>query len=400
MSSTTSDTALPTSRSTFWRMAHPLWQMGFRPFYLLAAGFAALSVPWWMLHYFGWHAVAPSVDVNWHMHEMVFGMAIAVIVGFLYTAARNWTGLATPTRSGLAALVAVWLAGRVAMLVAPQALAAPIDLLFLPCAAVPLYLVLKRSGNQRNLFLVVLLGLLTVANLLFHAAALQWIALASTAPIHAAILIIVVIESVIGARVIPMFTSNGAPGTKPVVHPKRDRVALGLMIGASLAWMVGLPAPAVAALALAAACASLIRLIGWKPQRTRHVPLLWILHLSYAWIPVGFILLAGAALGVVSASAAFHALTVGSMGGLILGMMTRTALGHTGRPLKSGRVEFAIFCLIQLAALTRLLAALNFDALRPTALWTAALCWSLAFALYVGAYGPKLFAARIDGRAG
>ena len=172
------------------------------------------------------------------------------------------------------------------------------------------------------------------------------------------------------------------------------------MIGASVAWMAGLPAPAVAALALAAACASLMRLIGWKPQCTRQVPLLWILHLSYAWIPIGFALLAAAALGVVSASAAFHALTVGSMGGLILGMMTRTALGHTGRPLRTGRAELAIFCLIQIAALTRLLAALNFDALRPTALWIAALCWSLAFALYVSAYAPKLFAARIDGRAG
>ena len=333
----------PIDAPAFWQPAHPLWQLGFRPFYLLAAAFAALSVPWWMMHYLGWRVGAPHVDVNWHMHEMVFGVAVAVIVGFLYTAARAWTGLLTPTRLRLAALAALWTAGRVAMLVAPALPAALIDALFLPCAAVPLFFVLKKSGNKRNLFLVVLLALLAFANLTFHAVVLQWIALPSTVPIQAAILIVVVIESVIGARVIPMFTINGAPGTKPIVNPKRDRIALALMVSASLAWVVGLPAPMVAALAVAAACAGLIRVLGWQPHRTVNVPLLWILHASYGWIPIGFFLLAAASLGMVSVSAAFHALTVGSMGGLIIGMMTRTALGHTGRLLKAGRAELAMF---------------------------------------------------------
>ena len=393
---------LPASAKThaLWSMSQPLWNLGFRPFYLLAAAFAATSVPWWMMQYLGWHVVMPTVDVNWHMHEMVFGVAIAVIVGFLYTAARAWTGLPTPTRSRLAALAALWIAGRVAMLVAPALPAAFIDGLFLPCAALPLYLVLKQSGNRRNLFLVMLLALLALANLTFHAAVLHWITLAPSVPIQAAILIIVVIESVIGARVIPMFTANGAPGTKPLVHPRRDRVAFSLLIAASLAWMMELPAPMVAALAMAAACANLVRLIGWKPQRTVHVPLLWILHLSYGWIPLGFFLLAAASLGVVPVSAAFHALTVGSMGGLIIAMMTRTALGHTGRALKAGRAELAMFCLIQVAAVTRLVAALDIGSGRTGVLLIAALCWAAAFGLYVAAYAPRLFAARIDGREG
>ena len=313
---------------------------------------------------------------------------------------RAWTGLPTPTRSRLAALAALWTAGRVAMLAAPAFPAALIDGLFLPCAAFPLYLVLKQSGNRRNLFLVVLLALLALANLTFHAAVLHWITLRPTVPIQAAILIIVVIEAAIGARVIPMFTANGAPGTKPLVHPRRDRVAFGLLIAASLAWMLELPAPAVAALATAAACASLVRLIGWKPHRTLHVPLLWILHLSYGWIPLGFFLLAAASLGIVPVSAAFHALTVGSMGGLIIAMMTRTALGHTGRALKAGRAELAMFCLIQIAAVTRLFAALDIGTGRTGVLVIAALCWAAAFALYVAAYGPRLFAARVDGREG
>lgn len=379
---------------------HPLWRLGFRPFYLLAAGFAALSVPLWIAQYFGWISGWPRVGLSWHMHEMVFGMAVAVVVGFLLTAVRAWTGLWTPRKAHLAALAALWLAGRVAMLTAPPALAAVIDLLFLPFAAWSLYRVLQQAGNKRNLFLVGLLGLLTVANVLFHGAVLGWIKLSPALPIQAAILIIVVIESVIGGRVIPMFTSNGAPGTKPIVHPKRDRITLALMAGASLAWIFGFPAPAVAALATAAACATLLRLIGWKPHRTFRVPLLWILHLSYGWIPIGFFLLALAALKLVSASAAFHALTVGSMAGLIIGMMTRTALGHTGRPLKAGHAELAMYVLIQVGAVARLAAALDTVGMRDAGLIVATVCWSLAFLLYVIVYGPYLFRPRLDGREG
>lgn len=383
-----------------WQSDHPLWRLGFRPFYLLAAVFAALSVPLWIAQYYGWLSVFPHVGLSWHMHEMVFGMVIAVVIGFLYTAGRNWTGLWTPRKTHLAALAALWLAGRIAMLTAPAGVAAAIDLLFLPFAAWPLYRVLQQSGNKRNLFLAGLLGLLTIANIVFHGAVLGWIAVAPALPIQAAILIVVVIESVIGARVIPMFTANGAPGTKPIVHPKRDKIALALMASASLAWVFGLPAPAIAALASAAACAVLLRLAGWKPHRTLHVPLLWILHLSYGWIPIGFFLLALAALNVVSASAAFHALTVGSMAGLIIGMMTRTSLGHTGRPLASGRAELAMYVLIQAGAFARVWAAIDMGAMHNSALIASTVCWSIAFLLYVVVYGPYLVRPRLDGREG
>ncbi len=386
--------------SALWRGAHPLWALGFRPFYLLAALFAALSVPLWVARFYGLLPGWPHVGINWHMHEMIFGMAIAVIIGFMFTAGRNWTGLWTPRKGHLAALAGLWLAGRIAMLSAPPWLAACVDMLFLPLAAWPMYQVLKQSGNQRNMFLIVLLGLLTLANGVFHAAVLGLVNVAPALPIQAAILVVVVIESVIGARVIPMFTTNGAPGTKPIVHPKRDVIALALMAGASLAWIAGVPGPAVAALALAAACATMLRLAGWKPHRTVRVPLLWILHLSYGWIPIGFVLIALAALHLVSPSAAFHALTVGSMAGLILGMMTRTTLGHTGRMLAAGRAEVAIFLLIQAGALARVCAALLAPGMHSGALIAATLCWSLAFLVFVVVYGPYLLRVRIDGREG
>lgn len=383
-----------------WKADHPLWRLGFRPFYLLAAGFSAIAVPLWIARYLGMLSGWQQIGLNWHMHEMVFGMALAIIVGFLYTAGRNWTGLWTPRNSHLAALAALWLAGRIAMLSAPPILAAAIDVLFLPFAAWPLYRVLKQSGNKRNLFLVGLLGMLTLANGAFHGAVLGWINMSAILPIQTAILVIVVIESVIGARVIPMFTTNGAPGTKPVVHARRDNIALGLTVAGSLAWVFGLPAPMVAALTFAAGCAVLLRVAGWQPHRTLRVPLLWVLHLSYGWIGIGFILLSLAALHLVPVSAAFHALTVGSMAGLIIGMITRTALGHTGRLLKAGNAEIAMYSLIQLGAVTRVWAAFGAADIQQVLLIAAAICWSAAFLVYVVKYAPYLSRPRIDGREG
>lgn len=378
----------------------PFWRLGFRPFYLLAAVFAALAVPIWIARYFGHADWLPRADMNWHMHEMLFGFAIAVIVGFLFTAARNWTGLWTPRRGHLAALVALWLAGRLAMLFAPPLVAALVDIPFLPLAAWPLYRVMKRSDNRRNFFLPALLGLLTLINIAFHGAVLGWLDILPMRAIEAGILVVVTIESVIGGRVIPMFTANAVPGANPVKHEGRDRINLALVAAAGLAWVFLPPSPLTAALAVAAACTQLVRLIGWKPHLTWRNPLLWILHLSYAWIAAGFFLLALAALGMSPPTAAFHALAVGSMAGLIIGMITRTALGHTGRMLKAGAAETAMYVLIQAGVATRLCAAFDVMGHRNAELVIAAACWSAAFLLYAIVYGPYLFRARIDGKEG
>lgn len=378
---------------------HPLFRLGFRPFYLLAAAFAAISVPLWVARYFGWAQALTNVDVNWHMHEMIFGFAIAVIIGFVFTAGRNWTGLWTPRGNHLAALAGLWLAGRLAMLAAPPAIAALVDVAFLPFAAWPIYSVLKRSGNKRNMFLVLLLSLLTLANALFHAARLGWIGISSVTPIHAAILVVVMIESVIGGRVIPGFTAN-ATGAKPVVNPKLDKICLTLTALACVAWIVRILPPFTASLAFAAACSQLLRVAGWKLPVTLKNPLLWILHVSYAWISLGFFALAAAALNLTPASTAFHILAVGSMAGLIIGMITRTALGHTGRPLKAGRAELAMYVLVQIGVIARFIAAVDTIGWRDHALGCAAISWAAAFVLYVAVYGRYLLSPRIDGREG
>lgn len=372
--------------------------LGFRPFYLLGAAFAALSIPLWLAVYYG-QAGATHLGLSWHMHEMVYGFVIAIVVGFVYTAARNWTGLWTPRGAALGALAALWLAGRVAMLLPPSLATAAVEAAFLPLATWPLYRVLARSNNLRNMVLAIVLGLLAVANLVFHAAVLGLLELSPMRPVYAALIMIVVIESVIGGRIIPNFTANAIPGVKPVQRPMLERNCMILTVLAGLAWALALPPLVAAPMALAAALAQGTRLALWQPWRSAGTPILWILHLSYAWIPLGFAMLALSQFGFAPVSAAVHMLGVGAMGGLIVGMITRTALGHTGRALKAGRADTAMYVLIQLGVLLRL-AALFSPWLRDALLLAAGLCWSATFLIYLAVYAPRLLAPRVDGREG
>lgn len=378
----------------------PLLRLGFRPFYLAAAVLAMLSVPLWVSAFFGVAPFGLQPGLEWHVHEMVFGFAIAVIIGFLYTAVRNWTAMQTPRGTHLALLVALWCAGRIALLVAPPLPAALIDLAFLPAAAWPIWTLLRKVNNRRNLFLPLLLGLLTVMNALYYAGEFGWLDINPLTPLRSALLLVVVIEAVMGGRVIPSFTSNAVPQAKPKVRPREDRLSIIFVALAAASWILDLPAPASASLFLVAALTLARRVIGYQPQRTLAHPLVWILHFSYLWIAIGFVLLAAAQLGFANESAGWHALGAGATGGLIIGMITRTALGHTGRPLKTGTAEFLMYLLLQFGALLRVLAALQWTAAYAELLVASAACWSLSFALYLAVYLPRLAAERVDGNDG
>jgi uncharacterized protein involved in response to NO len=382
----------------------PLFRLAFRPFYLMAAALAVLAVPLWLA---GYHGLL-KLDLLWHTHEMVFGFAGAVVVGFLLTASRNWTNLWTPRGAHLAALALLWLAGRAAMLIvagqdagsASALLARAVEAIFLPVAAWELLSVIRRSRNTRNYPIVGIVSLLALANIAFHAAALGWMSTSALTPVHAAILLITLLEAVMGGRVIPMFTTNGAPGSKPRSIAWRDKASLALIAATALAWLLPVPGPVTAAIAFAAAAMNAARLLGWAPLSTVRVPLLWVLHLSYAWIAGGLLLLGFAALGIGSASSAFHSLGVGAMSGLIIGMITRTALGHTGRPLKAGRADFFMYCFLEAGAILRLCANMVSAGNRDFMLYSSAACWTVAFLLYLIVYTPYLSQARLDGREG
>lgn len=376
-----------------------LFALGFRPFYLLAAGFAVLAVPAWVLVLAGW-LTPPIAGLWWHAHEMLFGFAVAVIVGFLLTAGRNWTGLPTPSGRPLAALAALWLAGRLAMIAGDGVVVAAVDLAFLPVAAIALGRVLVKARSKRNYFLLVMLAALTLANLVFHLARFGFAGGDPLLPLHFALGLVVVIETTIAGRVVPMFTSNALRGIRQWQHPRLNIAAIvGTALGLGL-WAAGVEGAWVGGVALLAALLQAVRCAGWNPRAALAKPLLWILHLSHLWIPVGLALLAAAQWGWVPRSAGIHALGIGATAGLIMGMITRTALGHTGRMLESGPVEAAAYVLVQVAAVARVLTLAVIPAAALAGIHLAATAWVLAFVFYLWRYLPMLVRARVDGREG
>ncbi|HTY98987.1 MAG TPA: NnrS family protein [Rhodocyclaceae bacterium] len=378
---------------------YALFALGFRPFYLLAAAFAALAIPLWTLVLAGAIAL-PMTGVWWHGHEMLFGFAGAVIVGFLFTAGRNWTGLPTPTDGSLAALALLWLAGRLAMALGGGALTAAVDCAFLPAAAVALARVLVRAKSRRNYFVVVILGLLTLANVAFHLARLGLLAADPLTALHGALAVIVLLETVIAGRVVPSFTASALKGVRQWQRPWLNVAAIAVTALALLLWVLWPEAPWAPAVCLSAAPLQAVRCLGWNPWATRRVSLLWILHVSHFWLPIGLVLLAGAETGWLPRSAGVHALTIGATGGLIIGMITRTALGHTGRMLTAGKVETAAYALVQLAALARVATVAAVPVAATAGIHFAATAWTAAFLLYLWRYGPFLLRPRVDGQPG
>jgi uncharacterized protein involved in response to NO len=264
--------------------------------------------------------------------------------------------------------------------------------------------VLLRASNRRNLPLAGMLMLLALANGFFHLAVIGIVQISPLTPLYAALALIVMIECVIAGRVIPAFTMSATPGLKLQVRAPVDRAALGLTALALLLWVFA-PASAgwnmVGGLALSlAALAQVGRLLQWRPALTRHRPILWILHVSYAWIPFGLALLAAARFGWVGVSAGVHALAIGATAGLIIGMMTRTARGHTGRALQVSRPEITAYVLVVLAAAVRVLLLLAVPSWLPLALVISAAAWSVAFAIYLFIYTPWLLKTRFDGKDG
>lgn len=377
-----------------------LWQLGFRPFYLLASSFAAISIALWALQYAGLLGASYLSGPMWHAHEMIFGFVLAVIVGFLLTAGRNWANQPTPRGAPLMALAALWLAARVLVLTPWGWAAAAANVGFALAAAYALGRALWAGRSQRNYFFVGLLVLMAVASLAVHLQLLGVLELPRWIGINLALDVVLFIMAVMAGRVLPMFTNNGVRGANARRHPLIEKVALGSLLALLVTDLLPLPAWAVAALCLVAALAHLARWWLWQPWVTLHTPLVWVLHAAYLWIPLHLALRAAAAFGAVNPSLASHALMAGAAGGLIIGMMTRTALGHTARPLKADRVDVVCYVLVLSAALVRVFVPLLLPASTITAVLVSATLWSGGFGLYALRYAPRLWRPRLDGRPG
>lgn len=373
-----------------------LFSYGFRPFFLFGAAWAALAVALWLPLLSG-HLSLPTAfsPVQWHVHELVFGYVPAIVAGFLLTAVPNWTGRLPVIGWPLAGLFAVWLLGRLA--VATSALigakaAAIVDVAFLVLLGGVVAREILASSNKRNLKVLGAVVLLAVGNLAFHAEALHGSleGRAQRLGIAATVLLIMII----GGRIIPSFTHNWllrqAPGRMPAKLDRNDIASMVVSGLALCAWVVAPQSAASAVLALAAGAANTARLSRWAGERTFAEPLVAILHVAYAFIPIGFVLLALGILvpTVIAPSGALHGWTAGAIGLMTLAIMTRASLGHTGQPLTATTGIVVIYVAAVVAALARVVAAAGL--LRDVLLAVSAAAWVVAFAVFIAVYAPLL----------
>ena len=378
-----------------------VFSVGLRPFFLFSALWAAIAAPLWLYAFLG----GGPVGLSWHVHEMLFGYAGGIVVGFLLTAVPNWTGRLPVVGTPLALLFGLWLAGRAAMLamalnadLATAVWPLIIDSLFLFAMAGVIWREVLAGQNWRNVPVAVMVTLFALANAGFHLeAGAGGVDNLST---RLGLAVVTLLIAVIGGRVTPSFTRNWQikrGGPLPAVVGRFDIVTLMVTATGLIGWSVAPTHPATGALLLAAGGLNLVRLARWRGDATLAEPLVWILHLGYLWLAVGLFLtgLSVAAPGLVPPSAGVHALTAGAIGVMTLAVMTRASRGHTGRPLNAGKIEVLIYVLINLAALTRVTGGLLPSVYQPLLMVSTGL-WSAAFLAFVIGYGPMLLTPRPD----
>jgi uncharacterized protein involved in response to NO len=390
--------------------AHPhrfaMSAKGFRPFFFLAAAFGSAAIPFWILVLAGLaKPVGYLTPYVWHAHEMIFGYTVAVIAGFLLTAVGNWTQRETLVGGSLMALAGLWVLGRFVMAFAdvlPRGVPAVIELAFLPALFAALGRPLVQARNLRNFVVLAVVGALFAANLVVHLDGLG-VAFAGSGrqACLVAIDIVVLLVLIIAGRVFPMFTRN-ATGDATIRSSRSLEIAT--VSGMALLTVIDTAAPdwvGAAALSGIVGSAALARAWGWRARGMARHPLLWVLHLGHAWVPIGLLLRVVARLtGAVPMSLATHALTVGALGSLTLGMMARVALGHTGRPLVAARSIAWAFALIGAATFARVVAPMVLPAGYFVELIVAGSLWTTALLVYLAVYARILWMPRADFKAG
>jgi uncharacterized protein involved in response to NO len=385
-----------------------LFDYGFRPFFLLSGIWAAVAVPVWLLMLLGGFQPSGALTPQlWHAHEMLFGFVVAAIAGFLLTAVPSWTGEKGFSGTPLIVLTVLWLAGRVVMTgfpLLPSMAAAIIDVAFLPALGLMIAPSLVCAGKSRNLVFLVFLLALLAGNLLFHAGLERPESGFAPRGLLLAVDTVLLVVTIIGGRIVPAFTLSAMRRTDDTFaitpFPALDRAAVASIVAVLIIDLFWPASRAAGAAAILAALLHLARLLRWKTLRGRGIPLVWILHVAYAWIVTGLVLKGlHLAVGLPDAWTWMHALTVGGFGSMILAVMTRAALGHTGRPLVAPAPIVAAYGLITLAALGRVFGPLLPASYLHTIVLSGSL-WAGAFVLFLIVYTPILTRPRADGKPG
>lgn len=382
------------------RSGPPVLSYGFRPFFLLAGVFAIVAMVSWIgALTAGWEIGGDYGMLNWHAHEMLFGYTSAALAGYMLTAIPNWTGRLPVSGLPLLGLVAMWFVGRVVMAF-PSAIGLPMSMLveacFLPLMAVIAGVEIVAGKNWKNLKILAGLSALSLANVAFHlSVAYNGDALEAS---RAGVSIYVMLIAVVGGRIVPSFTRNwlakaGSPRL-PAPFGRFDVVAMVWLLLSLVVWVVFPETVVTATAATGAAFLHAIRLARWHGGRTVDEPLLLALHVGYAFVPLGMLAVALAALGWIANASALHVLTVGAIGGMTFAVMTRATLGHTGRALTASSSTAIAYLALTLSAVLR-----PFAELIPTQyhllLSLSGGCWLIAFGLFVLEFGPMLVSPRL-----
>ncbi len=382
-------------------LEHPFLGRGFRPFFALGAFYSMLMLFIWGGYYAG-YITPPSFIVDslsWHAHEMVYGYTLSIIAGFLLTAVANWTAHAPARQLHLLSLCLVWVSGRIVMNVdlgLPHWLIYIIAVSFIPALAISLSIPLLKSWNKRNFVFLMLLSILSISQICFLVFGIY-------SGVYIALMMVMVMISLIGGRVIPAFTVAALRRTGVEVFQtpqmKMD-IAAVLSIILTAICLVMLPDSIfLFVAAMGSAVIHALRISHYHSLKTLSDPMVWILHVGFIWLIAGLFLMGLSGLGIVPISIAIHALTAGAVGSMTLGMMCRVSLGHTGRNLITTKLTLLGFILIQLAALIRVFGILLLPNLTTELIIASAALWSLSFALYLIIYIPMLVSARPDGRS-
>ena len=383
---------------------HPFMTYAFRPFFLLNGLFAIVVVLIWLMALHGSRVfAAPSTMLFWHGHEMVVGFGMAAVAGFVLTAVATWTGRSPVQGTLLAALVFVWLLGRLAMMAATQLpywLVTSVDVIFpfLLCILVGREVV--GGSSRRNYPVVAIILMLAVLNLLYHLGAMRILPGMDRLALFLLIHLLLLLVTVIAGRIIPNFTANWlrARGHEqlPENHPLTDRIAMAATVATGVSVSLSPFGTITGIIAIVALLSHAVRLAGWRGLATTSEPLLFVLHVAYLWLPVGYALTALAAFGLVfPATAALHALTMGAIGNMILAVTTRVALAHTGRSLHAPRLIVFAYAVLNVAVIVRVFSPLN-SGMYIQMLDLSALGWIVTFAIFVRVYWPVLTSPRVD----
>lgn len=380
-----------------------VWDLGFRPFFLLGLLAApGLMIAWLTLFLNGTLAPSYFQPVLWHAHEMVYGFACAIVIGFIYTAAPKWTG--TPGIRGLRLmlLAGIWVTARMLMAfpLIPAPIVAGIDLAFLPLSAMFLVPYLGRKEQRHNLIFLVLLSTLTLGNLLMHFSALGVVDGYDRPGLYLGLNVIIFMIVVIGGRFIPTFSENEVSGYRRANLNILDKTALLSAVAFVIVSFAMPNSIAVGAIAIVATAVNLWLWIKWLHIGIWHIPILWVLYVGYAWIIIGFALTAASIFSTVSSTAATHAFTAGGFGTMIVAMVSRFSLVHTGRPLIAARATVAAYLLVSFAAIVRVVGATLLTGHSMISIQISGALWIASFIVLLTIYAPILIAPRVKGNLG